>query len=108
MKRVGFVSKLKKKKINEYKEHHKKVWPRCSRPLESTVGEIILFLKPDGTLFGYFEAEKSFDESLNGMSGEEINEKWQKFMKPYFDNINENNPDEAMIELEKKFFILTN
>ena len=38
-------------------------------------GEIILyFLKPDGTLFGYFEAEKSFDESLKGMSGEEINE----------------------------------
>ena len=37
-------------------------------------GETILFLKPDGTLFGYFEAEKSFDESLKGMSGEEINE----------------------------------
>ena len=37
-------------------------------------GETILYFKTDGTLFGYFEAEKSFDESLKGMSGEEINE----------------------------------
>jgi len=37
------------------------------------------------------------------MAGEEINKKWQKFMKPYFDNIDENNPDEAMLELEEVF-----
>ena len=62
-----------------------------------------IFLKPDGTLFGYFEAAQNFEVSLNGMSKENINEKWQKFMKPYFENINENNPDESMIELEEVF-----
>ena len=104
MKRVGFVFKIKKEKINEYKEHHKKVWPEMLEALRKHGWRnYSIFLKPDGTLFGYFEAEKSFDKSLNGMSGEEINEKWRKFMKPYFDNINENNPDEAMIELEEVF-----
>ena len=62
-----------------------------------------IFLKQDGTLFGYFEAKESFSKSLEGMAGEEINKKWQKFMKPYFDNIDENNPDEAMLELEEVF-----
>ena len=104
MKRVGFVFKIKKESINEYKQHHKKVWPEMLEALRKHGWRnYSIFLKPDGTLFGYFEAEKSFEESLKGMSSEEINEKWQKFMKPYFDNINENNPDEAMIELEEVF-----
>ena len=104
MKRVGFVFKIKKESINEYKQHHKKVWPEMLGALRKHGWRnYSIFLKPDGTLFWYFEAEKSFDESLKGMSGEEINEKWQKFMKPYFDNINENNPDEAMIELDEVF-----
>ena len=46
-----------------------------------------------------------FSKSLEGMAGEKINEKWQKFMKPYFDNIDENNPDEAMLELEEVFHV---
>ena len=37
------------------------------------------------------------------MAKEQINEKWQNFMKPYFDDINENNPDEVMVELEEVF-----
>ena len=104
MKRVGFVFKIKKESIDEYKEHHKKVWPEMLEALRKHGWRnYSIFLKPDGMLFGYFEAEKSFEESLDGMSKEEINEKWQKFMKPYFDNINESNPDEAMIELEEVF-----
>ena len=62
-----------------------------------------IFLKPDGTLFGYFEATTSFQDSLEGMAKEEINSKWQEFMKPYFEDINENRPDESMMELEEVF-----
>ena len=78
MKRVGFVFKIKKESIDEYKKHHKKVWPEMLEALRKHGWRnYSIFLKSDGTLFGYFEAEKSFDESLKGMSGEEINEKWQ-------------------------------
>ena len=34
MKRVGFVFKIKKESIDEYKEHHKKVWPEMLEALK--------------------------------------------------------------------------
>ena len=37
------------------------------------------------------------------MEKEEINTKWQEFMRPYFEDINENRPDESMMELEEVF-----
>ncbi|GIS28235.1 MAG: hypothetical protein CM15mP129_04320 [Chloroflexota bacterium] len=43
MKRVGFVFKIKKESIDEYKEHHKKVWPEMLEALKSMAGEIILY-----------------------------------------------------------------
>tara|TARA_A100001015_G_scaffold252801_1_gene292607 strand:+ start:853 stop:1176 length:324 start_codon:yes stop_codon:yes gene_type:complete len=104
MKRVGFVFKIKKQHIDEYKKHHESVWPEMLDALKKHGWDnYSIFLKQDGTLFGYFEAKESFSKSLEGMAGEEINKKWQKFMKPYFDNIDENNPDEAMLELEEVF-----
>ena len=104
MKRVGFVFKIKKQHIEEYKKHHKSVWPEMLDALKKHGWQnYSIFLKKDGTLFGYFEAKESFDKSLEVMTKEQINEKWQNFMKPYFDDINQNNPDEVMVELEEVF-----
>lgn len=104
MKRVGFMFKIEESKIDIYKKHHKNVWPEMLEALRKNGWRnYSIFLKPDGTLFGYFEADKSFEESLKGMEKEEINTKWQEFMKPYFEDINENRPDESMMELEEVF-----
>jgi L-rhamnose mutarotase len=104
MKRVGFIFKIKEGMIEEYKMHHSAVWPEFLEALyRNGWRNYSIFLKPDGTLFGYFEAETSFDASLEGMAKEEINSKWQEFMKPYFDEINGKNPDTAMVELEEVF-----
>ena len=37
------------------------------------------------------------------MASEKINQKWQEFMQPYFEDIDDKNPDEAMLELEEVF-----
>jgi L-rhamnose mutarotase len=44
-----------------------------------------LFIRSDGTLFGYFESPDSFAAALDGMSREEINSRWQAEMSPFFD-----------------------
>jgi L-rhamnose mutarotase len=61
-----------------------------------------LFLRDDGLMFGYFEADESFQASLDGMAKEAINQKWQEFMAPYFESIS-GRPDENMIALEEVF-----
>jgi L-rhamnose mutarotase len=64
-----------------------------------------LYMRDDGLLFGYFEAEESFQASLDGMSKEAINARWQAFMAPYFEALGDKRADESMAELEEVFHL---
>ena len=106
MKRVGFMLKVKKDKIEEYKAHHQHVWPEMLDALRRHGWHnYSLFLSEDGLLFGYFEAEESFQASLEGMAKEPINAKLPEFMAPYFENLGGAHADESMIELEEVFHL---
>jgi L-rhamnose mutarotase len=106
MKRVGFLLKVREDKIEEYKKHHKNVWPAMVEALQRTGWKnYSLFLREDGLLFGYFETPDSFQAALGGMANEEINARWQEFMAPYFENLSGAHADESMIELEEVFHI---
>ncbi|GAB4544533.1 MAG: L-rhamnose mutarotase [Anaerolineae bacterium] len=106
MKRVGFLLKVKQEMIPEYKKHHEAVWPEMLDALRRTGWHnYSLFLRDDGLLFGYFEAEESFQASLDGMAKEEINLRWQEFMKPYFEALGGDRPDQSMVELEEVFHL---
>lgn len=106
MKRVGFLLKVRQEKLQEYKEHHKTVWPEMLDALRRTGWhDYSIFCREDGLLFGYFETPDSFQTALSGMSKEEINTKWQEFMAPYFENLGGQHPDESMVELEEVFHL---
>ena len=106
MKRVGFQLKIKEGLIDQYVEHHKNVWPELQDALRRTGWHnYTLFLRDDGLLFGYFEAENDFEASLAGMAKEEINAKWQEFMAPFFENLGGAQADENMLELQEVFHL---
>jgi L-rhamnose mutarotase len=106
MKRVGFLLKVKPDKIEEYKTHHENVWPEMLDALRRNGWHnYSLFLRDDGLLFGYFEAEESFAKSLEGMAREEVNQRWQDFMAPYFENLGGAHADENMQELVEVFHL---
>jgi L-rhamnose mutarotase len=106
MKRIGFLLKVKADKIQEYKEHHKKVWPEMLDALRRTGwNNYSLFMREDGLLFGYFETPDSFQAALDGMAKEEINAKWQDFMAPYFENLGGSHADESMVAIEEVFHL---
>ena len=106
MKRIGFLLKVKEDLIDQYVEHHKNVWPEMQEALHHTGWHnYTLFLRDDGLLFGYFEAEKDFEASLAGMAAEKINAKWQEFMAPYFENLGGARADENMLELQEVFHL---
>ena len=105
MKRVGFLLKVKQDRLEEYKQHHEHVWEEMLDALRRHGWHnYSLFIREDGLLFGYFEAEEGFQASLDGMTKEAINEKWQAFMAPYFESIS-GRPDENMMELEEIFHL---
>ena len=75
MQRVGFLLKVKPDRIDEYRERHRNVWPEMLEALRRQGWHnYSLFMRQDGLLFGYFEAEESFAASLDGMTREAINE----------------------------------
>jgi L-rhamnose mutarotase len=106
VKRVAFILKVKQDKLAEYKAHHKKVWPEMLDALRRTGWHnYSLFLRDDGLLFGYFEAEESFQASLDGMAREEVNQRWQAFMASYFEGLGGAHADQNMQELEEVFHL---
>jgi L-rhamnose mutarotase len=106
MKRVGFLLKVKPEKLEEYKEHHRKVWPEMLAALRHTGWHnYSIFAREDGLLFGYFETPASFQDALDGMSKEEINTKWQDFMAPYFESLSGAHADQSMQEMVEVFHL---
>ncbi len=90
--------------LPEYTEHHQAVWPEMLDALRRNGWRnYSLFARPDGLLFGYFEADEDFQASLDGMSTEEANARWQEFMAPYFEIPEGALPDQMMVELEEVF-----
>jgi len=106
VKRIGFILKVREDYIEEYKIHHKNVWPEMKSALNRNGWHnYSLFMRKDGLMFGYFEAKDSFLSSLEGMSKESINKKWQDLMSPYFEIPEGAAPDQSMLELEEVFHI---
>ena len=63
-----------------------------------------MFMRADGTLFGYFETPDSFAAALEGMSREEVNERWQVEMAPFFEGTGVE-ADNMMQELVEVFHL---
>jgi L-rhamnose mutarotase len=106
MQRVAFILKVRPEKIDEYKRHHEAVWPDMQDALRRTGWRnYSLFMRDDGLLFGYFEAEESFAASLAGMAQQEVNARWQAFMAPYFEGLGGAHADRNMQELVEVFHL---
>jgi len=86
MKRACFFLKVKKGLLEEYKNAHKEVWPEMLEAIRRAgMKNYSLFLRRDGLLVGYFEAEDP-QESLRKVRETKANRRWQKHMARYFES----------------------
>ena len=101
MTRMGFTLRVNATALEEYKLHHRQVWPEMLAALtRSGWRNYSLFLGDDGLLFGYFETPGTFEEALEAMAGEPINAAWQELMAPFFEG--DGRPaDQIMTQLEE-------
>ena len=105
MQRVAFLLKVKQDKLDEYKRRHREVWPDMLAALRETGWHnYSLYLREDGTLFGYFETP-DFEAARAGMAKTEVNARWQADMAPFFEQLEGQRPDEGMLVLEEVFHL---
>jgi len=105
MQRVGFVLKVKRERLDEYKKRHQQVWPEMLDALRETGWHnYSLFLRDDGLLFGYLETP-DFEKALVGMAEKDVNTRWQAEMAPFFESLDGRRPDEGMLQLEEVFHL---
>ena len=105
MARVGFILKVKEALIDEYTRRHEEVWPEMLEALRrSGWHNYSLFMRPDGTLFGYFETPTSLADAVEAMSGEDVNARWQAEMTSFFEGTG-GPADQKMEELVEVFHL---
>ena len=105
MQRVCFILRIKKDRLEEYKQQHRKVWPDMLDALRETGWRnYSLFLREDGLLVGYLETD-DLRQSLRGMASKEINARWQREMAPFLTGRDGRPPDEGFLLLEEIFHL---
>jgi L-rhamnose mutarotase len=103
--RVCFLLKVRPEKLEEYKGRHEHVWPEMLDALRQTGWRnYSLFLRPDGLLVGYLEAE-DFEKCCAGMKDHPINARWQSEMAPFFEKLEAGAADDNMFPLEEVFHL---
>jgi L-rhamnose mutarotase len=106
MHRIGFVLKVRQDKIEEYKEHHRHVWPEMLDALRAAGWHnYSLFMRGDGLLFGYFETPADLATATARMAETEVNTRWQMLMAPYFESPDNARPDQMLVELVEVFHV---
>ena len=106
MKRIGFILKVKQDLIDDYKEHHRHVWPEMLQALrEAGWHNYSLFMRGDGLLFGYFETPESLEAAQAAMEDTNVNMRWQEMMAPYFELPPDARPDQMLVELDEVFHL---
>ena len=105
MERVCFLLKVRKERLDEYKQRHQSVWAEMRQALHETGWtNYSLYLRDDGLLVGYLETP-DFDAALRGMAAQEVNARWQREMAPFFIVPASTAPDQMMAPLEEIFHI---
>lgn len=83
MKRVCFLLRLKKDRMKDYLEAHQ-VWPELLAVMrEAGLRNYSLFLRRDGLVVGYLEAEDP-EAALQQVAATDVSLRWEAEMAPFF------------------------
>lgn len=101
MARYCLLGHVEVAKLEVYRARHAAVWPELLVALRAAGWRnYSLFLRPDGMLIGYCEAD-DLDQAQTRVAATEINARWQAEMASLF--ASEGAPDEAWERVEEVF-----
>lgn len=105
MKHACFLLNVRTDRLDEYKKHHQAVDPEMLAALsDAGISNYSIFLRDDGLLVGYFEAEDP-KESLRKVGETEANARWQEKMSPFFESGSGDLEKGALTWLDQVFYL---
>ena len=105
MQRICFVLRVRPGRLDEYRLRHRDIWPEMRDALAATGwGNYSLFLRDDGLLVGYVEAD-DLEAAQKAMAATEVNTRWQAGMTEFFTGIDGRPPDESFVLLPEIFHL---
>jgi L-rhamnose mutarotase len=105
MERVCFLLQVRPDRLEEYRARHRAVWPEMLDALRAAGWRnYSLFLRPDGLLVGYLEAD-DFAAAQRAMEASSANARWQAEMAPFFALGGGERPDTGLERLEEVFHL---
>jgi L-rhamnose mutarotase len=103
--RYCFQLQVRPDRMAEYQKRHQAVWPDMQDALRATGWRnYSLFLRDDGLLIGYVEAD-DLAASQAAMARTEVNARWQAEMAQFFTGIEGGPPDEGFLLLTEVFHL---
>lgn len=103
--RICFLLKVRGDRVEEYRGRHARVWSELQEALRETGWKnYSLFLRSDGALVGYLEAE-DFAHCRAAMKQYSVNARWQAEMAPFFEALENGGPDDFMEPLQEMFHL---
>ena len=104
MPRYCLLGHVDANRLDDYREAHRAVWPELLEALrDAGWRNYSLFLRDDGLLIGYVEAD-DLRAAQAGMAATEVNARWQAEMAPFFADL-DGRPDEGFLLLEEVFHL---
>lgn len=101
MPRYCFTSQVDPRHLDRYRERHAAVWPELLVALrDAGWRHYSLFLRPDGLLVGFFEADDR-DLAQARVAATEVNARWQREMAALF--AGDGDPDQGFEYLPEVF-----
>jgi L-rhamnose mutarotase len=105
MARYCFLLHVRPELLEEYCIRHLAVWPEMVQALrESGWRNYSIFLRPDGLLVGYVEAD-DIELALQAMAATEVNARWQAEMSRFMVDADGRAPDESFELLDEAFHL---
>ena len=105
MQRIGFLIQVRPDRLEEYKRIHAQVWPELLAELSAAgMRNYSLWLRPDGTEFGYLECD-DWDAACRYLEKSEVHTRWQVAMQEFLLTPAEGDGGQPITMLEQVFYL---
>lgn len=104
MPRYAFKLRIKADKIEDYEREHTRVWPELLAKLKAAgISDYSIFRR--GQDLTLVMRADDFEKAWDALDGDPVNQRWQQFMSPIFEDVPDKQDSERFAMLKEVFYL---